>query len=55
MPQDSVLPLLLAVLLGVLFTSMLLHAWWIVIGALLGAAVVTIGWLWPQRHTVPST
>ena len=48
MPGDSPAPLLLSLALVVLFTGMLMHAWWIVGIALAACLVATIAWLWPE-------
>jgi cytochrome c oxidase subunit 1/cytochrome c oxidase subunit I+III len=58
MPGESILPLLLAAVLAVLFAALLLHAWWLLVGAMLTTGAVLIGWLWParigvQREAVP--
>jgi cytochrome c oxidase subunit I len=51
MPRDSILPLLLALALALLFAALLVHAWWIVTAAIAAAGAVLIGWLWPAVAT----
>jgi cytochrome c oxidase subunit 1/cytochrome c oxidase subunit I+III len=53
MPGESILPLLLAIVLAVLFTALLLHAWWILAGTIVAVCAVLIGWLWPARISTP--
>jgi cytochrome c oxidase subunit I len=50
MPGDSIAPFTLAVALSVLFTGLLLSAWWLAgVGALGTLAALAI-WLWPERQ-----
>jgi cytochrome c oxidase subunit I+III len=53
MPGESLLPLLLAIVLAVLFTALLLHGWWILAGTVVAVCAVLIGWLWPARISAP--
>jgi cytochrome c oxidase subunit I len=49
MPEDSIAPLLMALVMTLFFTAILLKLLWVaLVGAILVAAVNAI-WLWPQR------
>jgi len=49
MPEDSLAPFLLSVVLTILFAALMIQSWWLVIlGGLVGLSI-TIGWLWPRR------
>jgi len=50
MPDDSPWPLALTVLLAVLFTGLLVHAWIIVGMGALACLAALLGWLWPSRE-----
>jgi cytochrome c oxidase subunit I len=50
MPEDSILPLLLALELSAMFIGLILLTWWLVAaGAGLGMITLVI-WLWPRAH-----
>jgi cytochrome c oxidase subunit 1/cytochrome c oxidase subunit I+III len=50
MPEDTLMPLFLALCLAGAFTALLLHAlWFLAIAAVLGLACVA-GWLWPEKE-----
>jgi hypothetical protein len=50
MPEDSILPLLLALELTAVFVGFILVTWWLVAaGAGLGMITLII-WLWPRAH-----
>jgi cytochrome c oxidase subunit 1/cytochrome c oxidase subunit I+III len=50
MPDDSLIPVLLAIALAIGFTGLLLHVWTAAgAGALLAGACV-LAWLWPERR-----
>lgn len=50
MPGDSIAPLTLAIALSVLFTGLLIHAWWLAAIGVLGCIVAMAIWLWPERR-----
>ena len=53
-PEDTVMPLLLALVLAALFTGVLLKAL-VPVGLLvLLALIVTAAWLWPERERRPA-
>jgi cytochrome c oxidase subunit I len=46
-PEDSLLPFLLAVGMFVLFGSLIYELWWVVLGSSIFCLAVTARWLWP--------
>jgi len=50
MPEDSLLPLVLALVTLVLFYGLLLQAWWLAGVAALGLYIVLNIWLWPKAN-----
>ncbi len=50
MPRDTIAPFLLAVMLGLLFTAMLLRSTVAIALATLGAALALAVWTWPRRR-----
>ena len=50
MPDDSPWPLALTMLLAVLFTGLLVHAWIIVGMGTLACLAALLGWLWPSHE-----
>jgi cytochrome c oxidase subunit I+III len=51
MPEDSWLPLGLAIALGIVAYALLFSVWWLAGAGVLAAAVVVIAWLWPTEAT----
>ena len=51
MPEDSWLPLGLAVALGVVAYALLFSVWWLAVAGVVAAAIVVIAWLWPTEAT----
>ena len=49
MPGDSYSPLALAVSLGLVFTGLLVHAWWCTSVGVFATLIVVLVWMWPQR------
>jgi cytochrome c oxidase subunit 1/cytochrome c oxidase subunit I+III len=49
MAADSYTPVILALALTMLFTGLLLHAWWLAVAGALAAAADLIAWAWPER------
>lgn len=49
MPEDSIAPLGVALGLFVIAGSLLLHDWWIALGACVLTAATVAAWLWPAR------
>ena len=50
MPGDSFAPLVMALAMSLLFSGLLIHAWWL---AAIGAVAVALDimiWLWPERR-----
>jgi len=50
MPEDSLAPLLLSLALAVLFTTMMLEAWWWLGASIVAILIITMVWLWPRRN-----
>jgi cytochrome c oxidase subunit I len=50
MPEDTLIPLALALVMLVLFYGVLLRAWWLAGIATFGLYIVINIWLWPKRH-----
>jgi heme/copper-type cytochrome/quinol oxidase subunit 1 len=48
MPEDTIIPLVLALVTLVLFYGLLLRAWWLAGAAALGVYIVLNVWLWPK-------
>jgi hypothetical protein len=48
MPEDTIIPLALALLTLVLFYGLLLRAWWVAGAAVFGLYIVINIWLWPK-------
>lgn len=49
MPEDSLAPFLLAVVLTILFAALMIQSWWLVIVGGVAGLSITVGWLWPRR------
>jgi cytochrome c oxidase subunit 1/cytochrome c oxidase subunit I+III len=49
MPGDSPMPFLATVAMTAVFVGLLLHWWWVALGAGLATLLAVIVWLWPQR------
>jgi cytochrome c oxidase subunit I+III len=50
MPQDSTMPLLLALALTALFAGLIAKLWWLVIASLAIGLVFQLIWLWPRAE-----
>ena len=48
MPEDSIVPLLLALVLTLLFAGLIVKAWWLVIACLAVGLALQLAWLWPR-------
>ena len=48
MPGDSFAPLMMALALSVLFSGLLIHAWWLAAIGMVAVALDIIYWLWPE-------
>lgn len=48
MPEDSLAPLLSAIVLSELFAGALLNLWWPTTAAAVAVLLVTVAWLWPR-------
>ena len=48
MPGDSFAPLMMALALSVLFSGLLIHAWWLAAIGMGAVALDMIYWLWPE-------
>lgn len=48
MPEDSILPLFLAVALTCLFAGLLVKLWWLVIASFVVGLALQLLWLWPR-------
>jgi cytochrome c oxidase subunit I+III len=51
MPDDTLLPLGLAVSLGVVAYGLLFTLWWLAILGVIGTAACAVAWLWPNEAT----
>jgi len=50
MPEDSLMPLLLALALTILFAGLIVKAWWLVVASFLLGLVFQLIWLWPRAQ-----
>jgi cytochrome c oxidase subunit I+III len=50
MPEDSIMPLLLAMSLTSLFAGLIAKAWWLVIASFLVGLIFQLIWLWPRAE-----
>jgi hypothetical protein len=50
MPEDSFMPILLALALTAFFAGLLIHAWWLIILSFLAGLAFLFGWVWPHRE-----
>ncbi|MBW0004464.1 MAG: cbb3-type cytochrome c oxidase subunit I, partial [Hyphomicrobiales bacterium] len=50
MPEDSLVPLLLALALTLLFAGLIVKAWWLVILCFATGLVLQLIWLWPRAE-----
>jgi len=55
MPEDSLAPFLLSVVLTILFAALMTQSWWLVILDGLVGLSITVGWLWPRRKLAQTT
>jgi hypothetical protein len=53
MADDTIMPLLVAVMLTALFAALLTKMIWLALFALVGAALGTGSWLWPEPERTP--
>ena len=49
MPEDSLLPLVTALVILAGFAALLAHHWWLALAALVATALCTLVWLTPPR------
>ncbi len=49
MPEDSIIPLFMALAMTLFFTAILLKMLWLALGATILIAGITAAWLWPQH------
>jgi cytochrome c oxidase subunit 1/cytochrome c oxidase subunit I+III len=49
MPKDSLAPFILALTLTVIFTGLVLNAWWLVVIGAIATGLDIFVWLWPER------
>ncbi len=54
MPEDSILPLLCALALAILFAGLLVHLWWLAGACAAVGLLLLLAWLWP-RHRLERT
>jgi hypothetical protein len=50
MPEDSIMPLLLAASLTSLFAGLIAKVWWLVIASFLVGLIFQLIWLWPRAE-----
>lgn len=50
MPEDSIMPLLLALALTILFAGLIVKLWWLVIASFLVGLVFQLIWIWPRAE-----
>jgi cytochrome c oxidase subunit I len=50
MPEDSIMPLLLALALTAIFAGMIVKLWWLVIAAVFIGLAVQLIWIWPRAE-----
>jgi cytochrome c oxidase subunit I+III len=50
MPEDSLLPLLEAIALTIIFVGLLVHSWWLTGASTLVALILAAAWLWPREE-----
>jgi heme/copper-type cytochrome/quinol oxidase subunit 1 len=50
MPEDSIVPLLLAIALTLLFAGLIVKAWWLVISCFAIGLMLQLVWLWPRAE-----
>jgi cytochrome c oxidase subunit 1/cytochrome c oxidase subunit I+III len=50
MPEDSFMPILLALALTAFFAGLLIHAWWLISLSFLAGLAFLFGWVWPHRE-----
>jgi hypothetical protein len=50
MPEDSLMPLLLALALTVLFAGLIVKLWWLVLVSLAAGLLFQLMWLWPRAE-----
>jgi hypothetical protein len=50
MPEDSLMPLLLALALTALFAGLIVKLWWLVLASLLIGLAFQLIWIWPRAE-----
>jgi len=50
MPEDSIMPLLLALALTILFAGLIVKWWWLVVASFLVGLVFELIWIWPRAE-----
>ena len=50
MPEDSLMPLLLALALTAMFAGLIIKLWWLVIVSLVVGLAFQLIWLWPRAE-----
>jgi heme/copper-type cytochrome/quinol oxidase subunit 1 len=50
MPEDSLLPVLLALALSSMFAALMIEAWWFLGATILVSLAIVLAWLWPSRE-----
>jgi len=50
MPGDSFAPLVMALAMSLLFSGLLIHAWWLAAIGAVAVALDVMFWLWPERQ-----
>jgi cytochrome c oxidase subunit I len=48
MPEDSLMPLVLAIATGMVFSGLLIHLWWLAAAAAIVGLAASCIWLWPR-------
>ena len=50
LPEDSIMPLLLALVLTALFAGLIIKLWWLVIGSFVIGLLFQLIWIWPRAE-----
>jgi hypothetical protein len=50
MPEDSLMPLLLALALTALFAGLIIKLWWLVVVSFLAGLIFELVWIWPREQ-----
>jgi hypothetical protein len=50
MPEDSLMPVLLALALSAFFAALMIEVWWFALLSVAVSLALLLAWLWPSRE-----